>query len=135
MRELLTKQLMRHEGYRRYPYQDSVGKLTVGYGRNLDDVGITEREAEMLLQRDINKAWRELRLARPVVNVLSDTRQDVLINMTVNMGLGGVHGFRKMWAALNAGDFVTASAEMLDSKWATQVGDRAEELARQMEKG
>jgi len=135
MRTPLIEQLIRHEGYRRHPYTDTVGKLTVGIGRNLEDKGLSEREAKYLLTNDIDEAWDGLKRSHQVVNMLSVPRQNVLINMTVNMGLEGVGKFKRMWAAIEHTDFADAAVEMLDSRWAVQVGARAVELAVQMEEG
>lgn len=125
----LTEMLVRHEGLRLKPYRDTVGKLTLGVGRNLDDKGISEAEAFFMLNNDITATVRELNHALPWWGDLAPTWQLVLANMAFNLGLSRLLGFRKMLAALEAGDYETAAAEMLDSKWARQVGRRAEELA------
>jgi lysozyme len=134
-RARLKLQLVRHEGIRLKPYHDSVGKLTIGVGRNLDDVGITNLEAKVLLENDIERVESELLAKLPVYAALDDVRQRVLMDMAFNMGVEGVLGFPKMLAAINAKDFATAHAEMLNSKWARQVGFRAIELATMMETG
>ena len=59
-KETLIEQLMRHEGFRTKPYRCSAGKLTIGYGRNLDDKGITKAEAFMMLKNDIEEAYLDL---------------------------------------------------------------------------
>jgi lysozyme len=131
----LTEQLIRDEGIRLHPYRDTVGKLTIGIGRNLDDIGITREEAIMLLQNDIATAKDQLLLQLPWVMELDDARRDALINMTFNLGIGHLLGFKKFLAALRAGDYQVASQEMLDSTWAQQVGPRAHRLAVQIETG
>ncbi len=128
----LQKMLIRHEGLRLKPYRDTTGTLTIGVGHNLDDNGITEEVAMIVLQLDIASAMIELFAAFPWMSTLSCTRQDVLIDMAFNLGMPRLKKFKKMLAAVSAGDFVVASAEMLDSKWAVQVGDRAKELAEMM---
>ena len=133
--ETLRDQLKRHEGYRQHPYEDSVGKLTVGYGRNLDDVGVSEVEADIMLKNDMDSAKATLTLYLPWTKRLSQARFDVLHNMAFNMGIGKLVGFVKMLSALRAGDFDKAADEMLDSLWAQQVGTRATELAAQMRNG
>lgn len=115
--------LYRHEGLRLKPYRDTVGKLTIGVGRNLDDKGITEQEATYLLRHDIDETWNALGKI-PAFKSLSRQRQAALVDMAFNLGIAGLMGFKRMWAALEAGDFETAAAEMLDSKWAKQVGDQ-----------
>jgi len=130
----LRDQLIRDEGLRLKPYRDTVGKLTIGVGRNLDDNGITRDEAECLLHNDLARVYAELHHALPDLS-LDPVRGAVLGNMAFNMGIGRLLGFRKMLAALRVGDFAQAAVEMLDSDWATQVGSRAHRLARQMETG
>ena len=137
MNQDLIAQLKRHEGFRSKPYQCSANKTTIGYGRNLQDVGITEGEAVSLLNNDIQIATvaAETFVGKECWTGLSDTRKCVLINMVFNLGLPRLMYFHKFRAALLTPDFVLAAREMLDSKWATQVGDRAQELAKQMNTG
>lgn len=136
----LTEQLKRHEGAVKkngshFPYKCTADKLTIGYGRNIEDRGISEDEAEYLLNNDIKLSESELSKAFPWFNKLTPVRQSVLINMHFNIGIARLKGFVKALAAIERGDYKTAAAEMLDSKWARQVGKRADELAKQMETG
>ena len=133
--ETLEDQLIRHEGYRQFPYKCSAGKTTIGIGRNIEDRGISEDEAKYMLHNDIEICKQELNLLYPIVKVLSPVRYKVLINMCFNIGIKRLAQFKKMWAAISIGDFEEASRQMLDSKWAKQVGKRADELAEIMEKG
>lgn len=108
----------------------------MGYGRNLDDRGIDEEEAEFLLANDVQRAIRQLDQALPWWRGLDEARRGVLVNMVVNMGLGGLVGKNpKVLAACERGDYQTAAAEMLDGPWKNQVGDRARRLAAQMRSG
>ena len=114
---------------------DARNKLTIGVGRNLDDLGISKDEAMLLLHNDIDRIRRELDKNLPWWRKLSDTRQKVLISMAFNLGLGGLLEFNRMLSALQDGDYATAAQEMLSSLWANQVGTRAIELADMMENG
>lgn len=127
--DLALYQLRQHEGYRRHPYTDTVGKLTIGYGRNLEDTGISEAEAEYLLEQDVARADRELRTAFRFYDRLTARRQAALVNMHVNMGLPRLMTFVRMIAALEHEQWKLAAAEALDSQWALQVGNRAKEIA------
>lgn len=127
--ELLTADLIRHEGLKLKPYRCTAGKLTLGVGRNLEDVGITREEALSLLANDLARVTRELDVAHPWWRKLDEPRARALVNLTFNVGINRLAGFKKFLAALERGDYVTAGAEMLDSKWAGQVGGRATELA------
>lgn len=131
----LVDQLVRDEGMRLHPYTDTRGKMTIGVGRNLTDDGISEPEAEMLLSNDIAIASSRLEEVFPWTNGLDDVRRGALINMTFNMGIGGLAEFRNFLECLKAGDYKLARDQMLDSKWATEVGSRAHRLAIQIETG
>lgn len=126
--------LKRHEGFRQFPYKDTVGKLSIGYGLNLDDVGIDEEEAELLLHRRVISCERTIRRLEPVTfGMLSATRQAVLIDMSYQLGINGLLKFVKMWEALARSDYREAAIQMLKSKWAEQTPARAEHLAKVME--
>lgn len=131
----LKAQLRRHEGERLKPYKDTTGHLTIGVGRNLDDVGISEDESEYLLENDVRRVEGELTRSVPCFSSLEDSRQRVLANMTFNLGVAKLLQFKKMLSAVEARNFDKAADEMLDSTWARQVGDRAVELAKQMREG
>ena len=122
------QQLIEEEGFKLKPYKDTTGHLSIGVGRNLDDNGITEDEAIFLLENDIVSAYAILRRCYPVINGLNDARQFVLIDMTFNLGIKGIMSFKRMWQAIGESDFDTAAEEMMDSKWAIQVGDRSKKL-------
>lgn len=134
MTDQLRAMLIRQEGLRLKPYRDSVGKLTIGVGRNLDDDGIEESEAYVMLDNDIIKHTIDAQKLPVFVN-LDPVRQDVLIDMCFNLGLPRLQGFQKMLAALALGDWQEASNQMLDSKWALEVGNRAQELAAMIRTG
>ena len=131
----LIEQLKRHEGLRLKPYRCTAGKLTIGYGRNLDDFGITENEAESMLITNADLVGNELVVKLPVLRELNSAREEALINMAFNIGVSGLLEFKKMIAALENADYDEAAKQMLDSKWARQVGSRSAELARQMQRG
>lgn len=133
-KQKLVDQLEVHEGVRLKPYKDTVGKWTIGIGRNLDDKGLTPQEARFLLNNDIEYFSNALELNIPVYNQLSDCRRNVLVNMAFNMGVAGLKTFRNMINCLKVRDYHGAAKEMLNSKWAVQVGNRALELAEQMRK-
>ena len=131
----LRRDVMWAEGFRAKPYRDTVGKLTIGYGRNLDDVGITTFEAGMLLDHDLAAAESECVSAFAWYPTLADARQRVLVEMAFNLGLPRLLGFGKMLAAAKTGDYETAAKEMLASRWKEQVGARAIRMADQMRRG
>lgn len=131
----LKAQLIRDEGIVLHPYRDSIGKLTIGAGRNLDDVGISKVEAAFLLDNDIARSNAAVLARIDVSHRLDEVRRAVLFNMCFNMGIGNLLKFVRFLKAVEMGDWQQASLEMLDSKWAEQVGPRAHRLAKQMVTG
>jgi lysozyme len=127
----LIAELSRDEGRRLKPYTDTVGKLTIGVGRNLTDVGISDSECDLLLSDDIDRTvvWLDDKL--PWWRRLDAVRQRVVINMAFNMG-GNLLTFVNTLGAMERGDYADAARGMLDSKWARQVGVRAVRLADMM---
>lgn len=117
------------------PYRCTAGKLSLGFGRNLEDKGISLEESEMMLINDIREVESELSRKLMVFMSLAKPRQDALVNMGFNLGVAGLLKFNNMIEALNHADYERAAKEMLNSKWAKQVGKRADELARQMKDG
>jgi lysozyme len=131
----LLEQLIRDEGLKLFPYKDEVGKITIGVGRNLTDVGISRAEATTLLIGDIQNAKDHLAQQFPWTVGLDDARRDALVAMTFNMGIGGLASFKTFLAAMQAGNWTVARDAMLDSEWAKQVGARAQRLAVQVDSG
>lgn len=125
----------RFEGLRLKPYTCPAGKLTIGYGHNLDDNGITEDIAVRLLDADLQAAEREVRQRFTHFYKLNEARQFVLVDMCFNMGAAKLFSFKKMFAALAKDEYPTAAKEMLNSKWARQVGNRAKILCEIMKSG
>ena len=124
-----------HEGLELKPYLDSsaVGVLTIGYGRNLER-GITKEEAEMLLLNDLAISTKEGE-SFGFFKDLTDNRQDVIVEMLFNLGLTRFKNFKKTIKAIENKDFASAADEMLDSRWAGQVGQRAITLSNKFRAG
>ena len=132
----IKEQLVRHEGLRLKPYRCTAGKLTIGIGRNLDDCGISQSEAYVMLINDITNCEKQLQAKIPdIYNGLDEVRKSVLLNMCFNLGINGLLGFKNTLAFVKAGDWERAANNMLVSKWAKQVGRRAIELSELMRKG
>lgn len=131
----LVDQIKRHEGLRLKPYYCTENKLTIGYGRNLEANGLSQSEADFLLANDIEFVKSALAKVLPWYLRLSPMRQAVLVNMGFNLGVDGLLKFKKMLSAVWESDYDLAAKEMLNSRWASQVGYRANELATQMRTG
>ena len=129
----LQDQLIRDEGMKLYPYRDTVGKITIGVGRNLTDDGISEQEALDLLQDDIIRTKNRVLSQWPWVKDLSDARAGVIFNMAFNMGVDGLAQFVHFLGAMQDRDWNAAALEMKNSAWATEVGSRATRLIQQVQ--
>lgn len=138
MDEEIRRQLKEHEGYRQQIYLDSLGVPTGGYGHafqkgsqlpsyiwdeifNVDFQNAKDAVMDLIHQ----KGWYDI----------GYVRRNVLINMVFNLGIGGVLRFKEMIRAIDDGNYVKASEEMLMSVWASLVGERSMDLARQMRTG
>jgi len=130
--EKLTDQLTKHESLRLKPYHCPAGKLTIGIGRNLEDKGITEKEALMLLENDIHECIEDLKIIFQTFDLLPEPARRVLVDMRFNLGPNRFRHFKKMIAAVKDQNFTQAAVEMKDSRWYTQVGQRARTLVKMM---
>lgn len=131
----LQRLLIKHEGFENKPYTDSLGNLTIGVGRNLSSIGLCRDEVLYLLDSDIARCDRELRHNFKWYLDLCRTRQDAMINLCFNLGITKLLGFKNALAAMGREDYEKAADEFLDSKWATQVGDRAVEVTEMIRTG
>ena len=155
-KEHLLEELVKHEGLRLQVYQDTLGIDTIGIGRNLKDrgiskeeldeldiptidhvyeYGITEADAMLLAENDVQIVEEELLRAHPCVEDLDAVRQLVLVDMAFNMGVPRLCKFKKMWNAVHEKKFDIAAKEMHDSRWANQVKSRSVKLANAMHNG
>lgn len=130
----IIEQLVLHEGLKKFPYKDTVGKLTIGVGRNLDDKGITTEEAKYLLKNDIRQLEKQL-IEYDWFKNLSRVRKKIIVDMAFNLGLNGLFSFENMITEIKNNNYREAAEEMLDSKWSEQVGTRATRLAEMMRSG
>jgi lysozyme len=133
-----AKELIQHgEDCVLHAYKDSLGYLTIGWGRMIDPErggGISRAEADFLLQNDLAQDETTAKAFFPNFDSLSDNRKAVLMDMAHNLR-NGLHAFKGMRAAIAAGDFHKAADEMMDSLWAKQVKSRADRLAQMMRDG
>lgn len=125
----LLADLERDEGKRNKPYLDTEGHLTIGIGRNLDALGVSDDEIELMLMNDLKWVVHALDSNLPWWRDMPEPHQRALANMCFNLGYPRLSGFKKMLAALQAGNGEDAATEALDSRWANQVGARAERIA------
>ena len=155
-KSIFIQKLIEHEGLVLQVYKDSLGIDTIGIGRNLEDrgisdeeledmgiasidhvysFGITEADAILLAENDVQIVEEELLDAHPCIAGLDAVRQLILMDMAFNMGVPRLCKFKKMWAAIHDNNFKVAAKEMLDSRWASQVKSRSTKLAHAMYSG
>lgn len=128
--------IKRHEGYRGYVYRDSVGVLTAGWGHAFHEGSeIPTDVATRLLWHDLYSVTQDYERLNLQLDPGDTVREFVIKDMLFNLGVGKLFGFSKMIAAIKRKDYLAAATEMLDSKWARQVGARAVELAEMMRAG
>ena len=138
MKEQITKQLRRDEGVVSNAYQDSLGYWTIGVGRLIDKRKggkLRDNEIDFLLSNDIDEVEEALGARISFYKGLDEARRGVLLNMAFNLGIDGLMAFKNTLSLVGAGKYKEASVEMLKSKWATQVGNRAVRLSKQMATG
>src|SRR5690554_2251827 len=134
-RDVLARRLIKaHEGFSDRLYYDSEGVPTVGWGHNCLKPW-PRHVLEQLFDLDYREAEEAARRLVKSFDELDEVRQAVLVNMAFNLGQARLASFSRMLAAVEAKDYETAAREMLDSKWARQVGRRARELAQMMREG
>lgn len=133
----MYQSIMKHEGFKDKPYKDSMGIWTIWYGHNLEVN--PEEQGSKALEYDVVMSINNLNAALPWTKNIDDVRRSVLIEMTYNMGIkklsDPIHGFKDMLKSLQDKDYKKASQEMLDSAWAKEVGQRANDMAKVMEAG
>lgn len=128
-----VEQNKEHEGYRKHVYLCSTRHATFGYGFNID-AGIDEDIAEILLEAQMTKIYARL-IAYRWFYELDEVRRCVIVEMVYNIGWTGFHKFVKTIDHIKNHDYQLAAKEMLNSKWARQVPNRARKLSKQFETG
>jgi len=127
--ERLRETITRHEGSRLNMYQDTLGIWTIGVGHNIQEKGISPAVMELMLDEDIEEAIVELKRSVSFFSKMPEQVQEALVNLSFNMGIPRLMQFKKTLAYLRDGDFEAAADELLDSRYAEQVGHRADEVA------
>jgi lysozyme len=139
--EAMLRELTRDEDLRLTVYRCPAGRLTIGIGRNLEDRGITAEEARYLARNDIAAVAAELDQQLPWWRELDEVRQRVILNMAFNLGVDGLlpggkkPGFPQTLELVRTGQYLEAAQAMLKTRWAKQVGARAQRLALMMRDG
>jgi lysozyme len=161
MDRMMRRELIKsHEGLRLRKYRCSRGHWTIGWGWNLDahplpaeiasfyriHGAITEEMAERLLDISMAAAEADCRNIYPGFDQFSERRKDALVDFVFNLGAAGALKFRRMRAAIIAGDWLEAARQLNDSAYWRQLGgdpagtddgklERPEELYRMLVEG
>ena len=138
--ERLLKSVKEHEGYRNKVYLDTLGKRTVGVGHLcVEDFWEDDKEyAEDFLMDILKKELQEaIRGAKQLMEDhgcadIDEQAEEILIEMVFQLGMTGVSKFKNMWKCLAEQNYIGASFEMLDSRWAKQTPNRAKSMAELM---
>lgn len=135
----LTKQLKLDEGQKVHAYQDHLGFWTIGIGRLVDarkpDSGLRDVEIAFMLNNDLDDRLTALSKRLPWFDDLDDARKGVLVNMSFQLGVEGLLGFKNTLRLVGDGKYVEAADNMLKSLWARQTPKRAQRMAEQMRSG
>lgn len=131
----LIEMIKQHEGFRDKPYHCSANKLTIGWGHNLDDNGLSKEVSESILKEDIERCYMDILSIFPNFYNYSQNRQNALIDMIFNLGKSRFQLFKKMISAIIKGSWEHATREAKDSLWHSQVGMRAIEIENLLLKG
>jgi lysozyme len=122
--ELAEELIKMNEGCKLTVYTCSAGRLTIGYGRNLEDKGVSQCEADLLLAFDIEECRKDLEKLE-FWESLNEARKAVLLDMRFQLGHAGLMKFKKMLAALERDDYEEAAEQIMDSRYAVQTPNRA----------
>ena len=125
----LRKTIIRHEGSRLKMYQDTLGIWTIGVGHNIQEKGISPDVMALILEADIEASLADLKRNISFFSDLPEQIQEALVNLCFNMGIPRLLQFKKTLAYLRDEDFKSAANELLDSRYAAQVGQRAIEIS------
>lgn len=121
-----------HEGSRNLMYKCTAGFNTIGIGHNLDTKPISDRAIDVIFEDDLAEFEESVIKNFPFYESLSEVRKAVILDMAFNLGIAGISKFKNFLAAVEMGDYITAGVEMLDSRWAAQVGQRSTRLSLMM---
>lgn len=134
------------EAERPLPYDDKTGKtvvlptggnITIGVGRNLTGKGLSQKEILYLFNNDLEEALEIARRIFPSFDCYSENRRLGLVNLIFNMGEGNsVRGFRSFENTIEAikdENWSRAVANLKNSLWFTQVGNRAPRVCALLE--
>lgn len=144
MSKTLNKRLIDAEGFEHKLYRDTSdrtgfegrkGKISIGIGYNIDDLGLPDDIIIELFNRKLKEAEDQLATRAPWTSMLDEPRREVLVEMVYNMGIDGVMKFQATLSALQRGKYDEAAGHLRDSLVYRQLPKRYEVLAKILETG
>jgi lysozyme len=124
--EQALKQWQADEGYKQHPYKDTKGILSIGYGRNLEAVGVTRLEADYMARNDLYGARLLLDAVYPWWRDCNDARCGVLMMMMANMGAETFAEFKTFLGFMKAGEWQKAVDDLRGTSVFAELGARYE---------
>ena len=125
MKNIIKDRLIDWEGIVLKPYECSQGYTSIGVGRNIENNGISKEEAMHLLDNDIDSVIQNLDKHWPIYKTFPERAQMICIDLVFNMGIYTWLSFRKTRSYMELQEWDKAGDELLNSKYAQQVGRRA----------
>ena len=141
-KDKLREEIAEDEGCKYEIYLDHLGLTTTGIGHLITEsdeeygkpVGtvVEQERVRQLFALDMAVTIDECKVLYPDFDDLPEEVQHIIANMCFNMGRPRLSKFKMMQAAVNARDWNEAAEQMIDSKWYTQVPNRARRLVDRM---
>ena len=128
MKELLNR-IKEHEGFRSRVYKCTEGYDTIGYGFAIKDLYLSEGISELILKEKVTNLRLRIEKKFDWFNEVPREVQEVLLEMSYQMGVSGVSKFKNALKHMRNGEWNKAADEMLLSRWYKQTPKRAKELS------
>ena len=125
----IIEQLKIHEGYKPKVYKCTAGVDTIGIGFAIKDLELSEDVCELILKEKLQALEERFEDKFDWFKTSPIEVRNVMLNMAYQLGFRGFCKFKKTLSYLENAEWESASKEMLDSKWAKQTPNRANELS------
>ena len=131
----LIDDIKKHEGFSPVVYKCTAGYDTIGYGKRIKYLKVTEEQSIEWLEEDLGHLHYVLADKYDWFLPAPEEVKDIVMNMNYQLGVSAFSKFKKTIQYIKVKDYKAASIEMLDSKWARDdTPNRAKELSDRMNK-